>query len=394
MLTAGRSLLRDWRDRRQLPPAAKAEAARDKEGVPGFDPGIEPAVHSAIRWLMRSQKQSASHDGGSARDFSLIRGWSVSYPETTGYIVPTMIGYGRRYNDPSSIECARRMLDWLVSLQFPDGGFMGGKIDAEVRVPVSFNTGQILLGLAAGVAEFGEVYRQPMRKAANWLRNSLDPDGCWRKYPTPFAKPGDKTYETHASWGLLEAEKVDPGQGYAGAAIRQVNWALTQQQANGWLANCCLTNSHAPLTHTLGYALRGFMEAHRFTQDAALLAKAIKLADGLQSVLCSDGFLPGLVKSDWQAAANWSCLTGNVQIAHGWLMLYEVTGEMKYFEAAALANRYVRRTMQLDGPEDIRGAVKGSFPVDAPYCSYQYPNWAAKFMIDANLLEFDARHGG
>ena len=392
MLTTARILFRDWRDQMQLPPVAKAEAARDKGGVPGIDRGIEPAVHAAIRWLKRAQDQSASRDGGVARDFSLIKGWAVSYPETTGYIIPTMIDYARRYKDPSSIDRARSMLDWLVSIQFTEGGFMGGKIDADVRVPVTFNTGQILLGLAAGVAEFGEVYRQPMRKAANWLRDSLDSDGCWRKHATPFATPGDKTYETHASWGLFEAERVEPGQGYAEAAITQVNWALTQQQANGWLANCCLTDSHAPLTHTLGYALRGFMEAHRFTQDAAVLSKAIKMADGLLSALRPDGFLPGMVKPDWGAAVNWSCLTGDVQIAHSWLMLYEVTGKKKYFDAGALANRYVRRTMRLDGLEDIRGAVKGAFPVNAPYASYQYPNWAAKFMIDANLLELDVRH--
>ncbi|MBB5018889.1 hypothetical protein HNQ59_002186 [Chitinivorax tropicus] len=394
MLTAAKNLLRDWRDQMQLTPAAKAEIARDKAGVPSQDPGIEPAVHAAIQWLKRAQDQSASNDGGVARDYSLIKGWGVSYPETTGYIIPTMIDYAKRYDDPDSIDRARRMLDWLVSIQFPEGGFMGGRINADVRVPVTFNTGQILLGLAAGVAEFGEIYRQPMRKAANWLRDSLDPDGCWRKHATPFAKAGDKTYETHVSWGLFEAARVDPEQGYAEAAMKQVNWALTQQQPNGWLANCCLTNPDTPLTHTLGYALRGFMEAHRFTKDDAVLAKAIKTADGLMSALQPDGFIPGMLKPNWQGAVTWSCLTGEVQIAHSWLMLYALTGETKYRDAAALANRYVRRTMRLDGPVDTLGAVKGSFPVSGAYGEFQYLNWAPKFMIDSNLLELDICHRG
>jgi uncharacterized protein YyaL (SSP411 family) len=144
-----------------------------------------------------------------------------------------------------------------------------------------------------------------------------------------------------------------------------------------------------PLTHTLGYALRGFMEAHRFTQDEHILRRAIKTADGLMTALRPDGFIPGRLKPDWSAAVDWSCLTGEVQIAHSWLMLYELTGDRKYRDAAKLANRYVRRAIAIDGPEDQRGGVKGSFPVDGDYGQWEYLNWAAKFMIDANLLEQD-----
>ena len=43
--------------------------------------------------------------------------------------------------------------------------------------------------------------------------------------------------------------------------------------------------------------------------------------------------------------------------------------------------------MDLDGPEDVRGGVKGSFPVDGGYGTFEYLNWAAKFTIDACLAE-------
>ena len=78
------------------------------------------------------------------------------------------------------------MLDWLVSIQFPAGGFQAGRIEAQPRVPVTFNTGQILLGLAAGFAEFGDNYRDAMCRAADWLVSTQDADGCWRKFPSPF----------------------------------------------------------------------------------------------------------------------------------------------------------------------------------------------------------------
>ena len=134
------------------------------------------------------------------------------------------------------------MLDWLVSIQFPEGGFQGGTIGASPMVPVTFNTGQILLGLAAGVRALGDRYREPMRRAADWLVQTQDSDGCWRRYPTPFAAPGEKTYESHVAWGLLEAARVEGAAGsrYAGSALANVGWSLRWQAENGWFSKCCL----------------------------------------------------------------------------------------------------------------------------------------------------------
>ena len=50
-------------------------------------------------------------------------------------------------------------------------------------------------------------------------------------------------------------------------------------------------------------------------------------------------------------------------------MLYELTGEARYLDAARRANVFVRRTVRLDGSEDARGAVKG----DPESCSAYSP---------------------
>lgn len=381
--TAARAAL----DYLRMPGAARRMQHRDRRGLPTVDPGIEASVGAAIQWLGDAQDLSASKDGGCARDYSLLTGWATSYPETTGYIVPTLIDWGKAHPESDAMARARRMLDWLVAIQMPGGGFQGGKIDAPKKVPVTFNTGQILLGLSAGVVTFGDSYRAPMQAAADWLRDTQDADGCWRKHGTPFAEPGDKTYETHVAWGLFEAERVEPGHGYGEAGMRQVRWAMTQQQDNGWLANCCLRDPARPLTHTLGYALRGFMEAHRLTGDPMVLDAAIKEARGLMSAVGPDGFLAGELRADWSPAAPWACLTGSVQIAHSLIMIYQVTGETAFLDSARRLNRYVRRTVILDGPVGVRGGIRGAFPVDGNYGRFQFLNWAAKFFIDANLLE-------
>jgi hypothetical protein len=370
---------------------ARKEMAHEKESPTAEDIPITSFIDEGLAWIGRAQDHSRSADGGVARHFCLLSGWGPSYPETTGYIIPTLIREGRIRGDINLLNRSRKMLDWLLSIQLPTGAFQGGTIDTATPVPVTFNTGQILLGLTAGTVEFGSAYETSMMASADWLVSNQDRDGCWRKFPTPYASPGEKTYETHVAWGLLEAARLLPDRGYAEAAIRNVYWAMGQQSAEGWFPDCCLNNSTNPLTHTIGYILRGLVEAYLFTGDGKILESANRCAKGALRAMRSDGYLPGRLDSRWQGSVSWSCLTGTQQLAICWLLLYRKTGNTQFRDAAFLANRFVRRTVRLDGPMETRGAVKGSFPVKGEYSQFQYPNWACKFFLDAQRLELDVR---
>lgn len=384
-----RKILRSFQQRRalrDLPDRARAQLESDRNELPPVDPGPSRIVTECVRWLCRAQDSSPTSDGGVARHYSLIKGWAPSYPETTGYIVPTILSYAARSDDRGVLERARRMIDWLVSIQLDDGGFQGGVIGAVPVKAVTFNTGQILLGLAAAHARFHS-YLLPMQRAADWLCATQDPDGCWRRFGSPFTTSGDKVYDTHVAWGLLEAARVTGNQQYADAALANVRWALTRQRPNGWFCDCCLNDPDRPLTHTIGYALRGVIEAYLFSKDDTFLTAALKTADGLKSALLPNGSLPGRLNADWQAAVNWVCITGSSQISHCWLQLFNITGEESYREAAIRTNAWVRRTIDVEGEPEVRGGVKGSHPVDGEYGRFEYLNWAAKFTIDANMLE-------
>ena len=165
---------------------------------PGFRASAR--IEEGIAWLGRAQDHSLSQDGGVARHFGLIDGWSHSYPETTGYIVPTMIAHGKETGLAEPIERARRMLDWLVGIQFPEGGFRAAWLPDALAFPVTFNTGQILMGLAAG-ASLDPRYRDAMRQAADWLVATQDADGCWRKHPTPSRKEARRPTKPMRLWG-------------------------------------------------------------------------------------------------------------------------------------------------------------------------------------------------
>ena len=372
----------------------KKQHFKDRSGLPDYDPGIDMGNKEAIAWICRAQDSSKSQDGGVAYIYSLIDGWGDSYPETTGYIIPTILAYAKSESRGKLPQRAEMMLDWLVSIQLNEGGFAGGQIDSKKSSPVTFNTGQILLGLSAGVREFGDKYLEPMCRAADWLVKTQDSDGCWRAYPSKYAVSGEKAYDTHVAWALLEAAKTKHNTEYIDAALKNVHWAMSLQKENGWFAKCCVIDPKKPLTHTLGYVFRGLVEAYLFQDEPDILDSCKRLSDGLLTAICNDGFLPGRLLPNWNGAVSWACLTGSVQIAYCWLKMYQITGNTEYRDAAFAANKYVRRTMKLDGPAETRGAIGGSFPIYGDYCQYAYPNWACKFFIDSNLLEQQVRGGG
>ena len=234
-------------DNLRLPPRAAQELARDLNGLQPIDTGIEAAIDAGIGWLCRAQDMSTTGDGGVAKNFSLKSGWSSSYPETTGYIVPTLLDYARTSGDDAYAGRARRMLDWLVSIQFESGAFQAGSVSAKNLAPVTFNTGQILIGLARGVAHFGECYRAPMSAAADWLVRTQHANGSWPHNQSPLVElAGEKAYDTHVAWGLFEAARVSPGSAYGEAGMKNVRWALTVQTMSGWFDKCSIKNPASP----------------------------------------------------------------------------------------------------------------------------------------------------
>jgi hypothetical protein len=70
---------------------------------------------------------------------------------------------------------------------------------------------------------------------------------------------------------------------------------MTKQRDSGWFADCCLEDPSAPLTHTLGYALRGLLEAYTYFREPAFLVSCTLAADGLAKALRSEatGIFPG-----------------------------------------------------------------------------------------------------
>ena len=75
-------------------------------------------------------------------------------------------------------------------------------------------------------------------------------------------------------------------------------------------------------------------------------------------------------------------------MAINWLRLAEIHGDRRLVDNAERANRFNISVQDRSSRHPgVRGGVKGSHPVDGGYMTYRYPNWAAKFFMDALMLE-------
>jgi uncharacterized protein YyaL (SSP411 family) len=357
------------------------------------------ALDAAMRWLCVAQ--DACGDGGVARSYSIAyhpffrrRGWMPSYPETTGYIIPTMFEYARRTGRQEYFARAVRMTDWESDVQMPNGAVMGGTVDTR-PTPAIFNTGQVLFGWVRAFQETrNERYLDSARRAGDFLLAAQDADGAWRKSLSDYASAtmSSYTYNTRSAWGLFMLGEVSGRRLYCEAATRNIEYALTQQRANGWFASNCLSDPARPLLHTIAYSLRGVLEIGIAARNDRYISAARTAADALLRCQRADGSLPGRLDHEWQPAANFSCLTGNVQMGTVWARLYELTGDGKYLEGLIRANAFTRSVQwQGTGNPALDGAISGSFPLHGRYGRFEVLNWAVKFFADSLMLEADAR---
>jgi hypothetical protein len=70
-----------------------------------------------------------------------------------------------------------------------------------------------------------------------------------------------------------------------------------------------------------------------------------------------------------------------------WLRLFEVTGDLRYLNAALKMNEMLKQLVPLRGGRGIIGGVSGSYPIWGRYQPFRYISWGCKFFADALLLE-------
>jgi hypothetical protein len=355
----------------------------------------------AAKWLARAQ--DVMPDGGVSYGyfpFRSARGWRESYPETTGYIAPTLFDYAEVSGNPEYHDRAVRAARFVAGCQLASGAIYGGRVRARLAgaIPVAFNTGMALLGFSAAYRRTGDpFFRECGRKAAHFLVDDVDADGHFRSHG-PFVHSSTiKTYSVLCAWPLYLAGQDCDETLFCRTAVRVCDAALRQQRENGWFDNNCLSaRDDTPLLHTIGYTLQGLLEVGILSGERRHVTAALRAFEHL-SPLCSRGFLHGRWFSNWEPAALSSCLTGAAQVAVVGYRLADHAGEPRFRNAADSVVNYLKALQLTDAgdvtdPESV-GAIGGSFPLVGAYMRNGYPGWATKFLLDALLCQERHRRG-
>ena len=349
-------------------------------------------ARAATAWLLRAQ--AATEDDGVSFGYfpcgTEPGGWKPSYPETTGYIITSLLAYASRYDDESVRAAALRMAYWEVGVQMDSGAVQGGPVcRRDQQTPAAFNTGMVLDGwCSAYQATRDAVILAAARRAADFLVGDLDDRGYFRTNGA-FVPAGEmKTYSCLCAWAMYRFGDLTGEERYRDEAVRCIEAALQQQRPNGWIAHNCLTRSEAPLTHTIGYALQGILEVGIAAARPDFIGAVRAAFDRIRERIGPAGYLPGRFYDDWEPAQLSSCLTGSAQLAIVGYRLFDHFADAVYRCAADRLLNFLKALQTLD-PHDatFHGALAGSFPLFGAYMRAGFPNWATKYLLDALMIQ-------
>jgi hypothetical protein len=376
----------EWRRFLLLPYMVASDVIATRRSGTRAAVSAQAAISRGIDWLCLTH--DVTNRRGCSKGFSLLFGWQGPFPETTGYIIGTLLAYGRAAGRDDCVARARELGEWELEVQNPDGGVILGLLTGDEKPSTAFNTGMVIHGwIDLYKTEEDARYLEAAERAGRWLLDRQDDDGAWRGEAEYFGIP--HTYSARVSWALARLADATGDDRYRVAALRQLDWVLTMQRPNGWFDACSFRLNIPPSTHVLAYTLRGLLETYALVGTERHLEGVLKTSDALIRAFEQDGRLLASFDEGWRPVYGHECLTGVAQLAGIWLRLYELLGDRRYLAAGvrALDSAVARQSHSDWAP--VRGALPGSFPIHGRYAPLQFPNWATKFLVDSLMLRED-----
>jgi len=343
----------------------------------------------SAEWLMRSIEKGK---GGSCAHFSPLMGWSKPYPETTGYLIPTLIRLSNVFDDPKYSAAALSTGQWLLDIQAQNGSWHGGLHPSNSSEGSVFNTGQILKGMIALYEFTGDLkFLEAADKGADWLASRIDKGGLWpagdyRASETP-------SYYTHVAWPMLEVWKKTQSEFQRSSSERFLDMALGRKLSNGAIGRWGFGDKGSAFTHTIAYTIRGFQESSRLIGDYSKYGRPMEeiLNFFIKRAELNNGRVSGDFDECLRENQKYVCLTGNAQLAICILLMEQEHPDLRLVNAASKMIDFIGSTQSSNRFfKSIQGSVAGSYPLWGRYMFMRYPNWAAKYYCDS-LIAISSR---
>lgn len=280
----------------------------------------------------------------------------ISYPEVTGYYIPTLLNWGYR-------DLAIQYAKWLCSIQKEDGSWF----DTEDKWPYIFDSGQILKGLLA-IRHILPSVDDSIIRGVDWILSNMEENG---RLPSPRENDfGDgKTFHEvihlYCLSPIIEAGEVFGIHEYKEKSNTIIRFYL----------NKCTEKieSFDLLSHFYAYVMEALLDLG----ETDIVKKAMDNIAGFQ---LEDGCVPGYKN------VSWACAPGLFQLALVWFRLGELKKGNKVFSyACKLQNEsggWYGSYLNENHPEE-----------NNDYFPDSEISWANKYFLDAlyykGLCEFE-----
>jgi hypothetical protein len=339
--------------------------------------------NAALDWIIKSIEHN--NGNGSSAYYSNIYppfGWSKAYPETTGYLISTLIDYDDLFPNLKLVEKSVKCADWICSLSLENGALPGGLEGS--KKPSIFNTGQMLIGLNSIYSLTKDVkYYNTIHNAVNWLCQNLEQNGSWKKYS--YIEGYTPSYYTRVVWPVLASNQYIKNDEINLLMQRALKYYEERINKNLSIRNWGFKKGCRAFTHTIAYTLRGFFESSVILKDDDLLNKTISISEKLLKISAYKGRLAGRYSEKWEGDYNFTCLTGNAQLSVLFTKIYSINNDVRFLNAALFYMEPVLKAQVIKNNFKY-GAIAGSSPFHGRYLTLRYPNWATKFFLDAYLI--------
>lgn len=273
-----------------------------------------------------------------------------SYPEVSGYLIPTLINWGER-------DLALKYASYLIGIQNPDGGFP----TPQSRNSAFFDTGQILRGLFA-ISAITPDYRLQIERALQFMVSSISESG-----------------------ELILSEEVD----WAGEVPRAISlYAIAP--CISWLRNndpqsATLDKFLLAVKQLIGdpeiTELKSVNHFHAYIMDALIDLGYEDLArNGMKRLRKID--MEGAIAGN--STEKWICTTGQFQYS---IIFTKLGMHKEALESFLVGAKKQNRSGGWYGSVGRAAAVRNCLYPLAPKYKMYFPNdeipWANKYYLDA-----------
>lgn len=341
----------------------------------------------SLQWYL--QDITSSIDGGINSKINIIdfinnKKKHISYPETTGYILSSLIN-SRFFTNTIKEKHIEKVLFFLLKKQNADGGFSH---PSNPNKSLAFDTGQVLGGLLTYYMFYkkNKKVKKTIFLAANFLAKNIKKDGT---YCSEVLYRDQKCYYSSATMSLSRASKFFKNSLWKEKSKKNINWILSNMNEKLWFKNYSFGNGPDFNLHGIAYTIRGILE-HGIIYDKKYIRLAKQIIDKIFKInfngIILESKLPLNFFKNYKGYSHETCPTGLAQIAVIVLKLAFIYKDKNYQKIGRDLVENVKM-LQIQGlSKKIDGLFTGSWPIDSNYQPYDLPNWPTKFFIDSLML--------